>query len=121
MKFDTLSILIVFTSLLASCSNTSTSDLTEPTGIVENVTYSTNIKPIIDANCISCHSNPPTNYAPMPLITYDLVKNAVQNRSLINRISRNEGETELMPYGGPKLPQSKIALFIKWQEQGFLQ
>lgn len=119
MKMNSYKLLFLFgITILSSCSNNSSSDLIEPIPFVENVTYLENIKPIIESNCIVCHSSPPQNFAPMQLTTYNDVKLALQNRGLIGRITRDEGASGLMPNGGPKLPQSKIDLIIKWRDQG---
>jgi len=102
---------------LTSCSEESTSDLID-VPFVENVTYTNDVKPIIDNNCLGCHGDPATNGAPMPLNTYERVKEFVQNDKIIDRISRAEGQSGLMPVGGPRLPQPVIDLVIKWKAQG---
>lgn len=101
-----------------SCSSDSTSDLIDSSP-VEQVTYSQNIKTIIDSNCLTCHGVTPSFGAPMSLTTYENVKDAVLNRGLIDRISREEGSTGAMPLGGPKLPINSINLIIQWQNQDF--
>ncbi len=106
--------------ILTSCSNESTSDLLDVPSS-ENVTYTNTIKSIIDNNCLSCHSDPTTSGAPMPLNTYERVKEYVANDKIIDRISRSEGQSGLMPLGGPKLPQPVIDLIIKWKAQGLQQ
>ncbi|WP_298903379.1 hypothetical protein [uncultured Psychroserpens sp.] len=106
--------------LLFNCSNTSEEDLIDATPILTLVTYVDNIKPIIDNNCIGCHSNPPINGAPISLITYDNVKNAVENNGLIDRISSTD-QGFLMPFGGPRLPQNLIDLVIQWEADGLLE
>ena len=107
---------------LISCSNSSENDLIdEPLPEAEIVTYNTHVKTIIDNNCISCHSNPPTNGAPISLTTYGNVKNAVENSNLIGRISAQVGETGAMPFGGPRLPQSLIDIIIQWEADGLLE
>lgn len=106
--------------LLSSCAYDSASDLIDSTSISQ-VTYSLNIKSIIDNNCIACHGTTTTNGAPMSLTTYENVKDAVLNRGLIDRISREEGVSGAMPLGGPKLPINNINLVIQWQNQEFQQ
>ncbi len=103
---------------LTSCSEESTSDLID-VPLVENVTYTNTVKSIIDNNCLGCHSDPMTNSAPMPLNTYEKVKEYGENGKLIDFISRTD-ET-LMPLGGLRLPQPTIDLIIKWRDQGFQQ
>lgn len=99
------------------CSNHSTSELSE-SSVVGNVSFARDIKPIIDNNCIECHKSPPQNGAPMPLTSYELVKDAITNRTLIDRISRPQGASGMMPSGGTRLPQSSINLIALWKAQG---
>ena len=110
----------IFLGLVAilslSCTNDSESDLTDNTN--DDVTYNGTVKSIITQNCLSCHSQPPVNGAPMPLVTYDNVKDAVLTRGLINRISSND-PAFLMPFGGQRLPQSQIDQIIAWRDADF--
>jgi hypothetical protein len=111
---------ILVISLLLSCTNTSEDDLIETTPIETLVTYNANVKSIIDSNCISCHSDPPENGAPMQLTTYDNLKEAIENRNLINRISSND-LSFVMPFGGPRLPQNLIDIVMQWETDGLLE
>jgi hypothetical protein len=97
-------------TFLLSCTNDSTSDLLniEPIGV----------KSIIDNNCAVCHGTTPIPGTNLSLTNYEEVRNAVLNRGLINRILLEEGNSSLMPQGGPKLPQPIINIIIKWQEDG---
>jgi len=103
--------------LFISCSNDSDDD----TGPINNppannnVTYDDTVKAIIDSNCLNCHSSPPVNGAPMDLVTYTTVKEAVQNRNLIGRI-----ENGTMPPSGT-LTSTQIQAIKDWQTDGFLQ
>lgn len=112
---------IVYLSFLLSCTSASEDDLIESIDETEDITYTENVKSIIDNNCIFCHSNPPVNGAPVHLTTYDNVKNAVENSNLINRISAQPGDAGFMPSGGSRLPQSQIDLIIQWQADGLLE
>ena len=103
-----------------SCSNVSEEDLIDVTPIPETVTYQENVKSIIDNNCISCHSNPPMNGAPISLTTFDEVKNAIENNGLLNRISSNDLAFS-MPFGGPRLPQNLIDIIVEWEADGLLE
>jgi hypothetical protein len=53
----------------------------------------------------------------MSLITYNDVKNAVENRGLISRVSSTDVAFG-MPFGGPRLPQNLIDLIIQWESEG---
>jgi len=117
MKIKTYLIWPAFAFIAMGCSNNSTADLAGPLP-VGNISYARDIKPIIDSNCLECHKNPPENFAPMPLTTYEFVKDAIVNRPLIDRISRQQGAEGMMPNGGTRLPQSSINLIALWKAQG---
>jgi len=105
---------------LSSCTTDSLSDLGQPTDLNE-ITYNSTVKSIIDSNCIVCHGNVPTNGAPMSLTTYENVKDAVLTRGLLDRISRAEGTSGAMPFGGPRLPQNDINAISTWIDANFPQ
>lgn len=119
MKKDTIliSAFVLGTILVSSCTNDSSADLL---GIddLDEVTYTNTVKSIIDNNCITCHAATPVNYAPMSLTTYENVKEAVQNRGLLDRISRAQGAQGLMPSGSTRLPQAVIDQVFTWSTQG---
>lgn len=116
-----INILLIGVALMSiSCTNSSESDLIDNTEIPDLITYTSDVKPIISNNCISCHTNPPENGAPMSLLMYDNVKDAILNRGLINRIS-SEDLGFLMPFGGPRLPQNLIDVVIQWEADGLLE
>jgi hypothetical protein len=54
----------------------------------------------------------------MSLTTYQNVKDAVQNRGLLDRISRAQGASGMMPSGGTRLPQAVIDQVFAWSSQG---
>ena len=117
-KITIISTLIV--TIFFSCSYNSEDDLNDTIIIEDLVNYDDNIKTIIDNNCITCHSNPPINGAPMHLTTFNAVKDAVENRDLIGRISTNDLGS-VMPSGGPRLPQNLIDLVIQWETEGLME
>ena len=112
---------LIISLVLLGCTTTTYDDI-EPVDdpILDIVTYQ-EVKSIIDNNCLNCHGNPPQNNAPMQLITYDNVKEAVLNRDLISKISLNDGADGLMPLGGPRLSQVSIDLISEWEEDGLLE
>lgn len=117
-KYISLSIFII---LFISCTSDSTEDL-EPTNPPNDpITYTNNVKSIIDNNCLACHTNPPTNGAPIPLVTYIQVENSTENGPLINRIERAPGSAGVMPIGGNTLSTGQIQTIKDWQTQGYLE
>ena len=114
--------LICVATLLISCTANTLDDVFVPieTDPVDLVTYQ-DVRFVFENVCTVCHSNPPQNGAPMPLVTYVNVRDAVLNRPLLDRISREEGASGAMPSGGPRLPQNTIDLIFQWNEDGLLE
>ncbi|MCX2679312.1 hypothetical protein OOZ15_05095 [Galbibacter sp. EGI 63066] len=103
--------------LLIGCSGSDDSAMEPPPGNGgngEEVTYSGDVKAIIDNNCIQCHANPPQNDAPMSLVTYNNVVDAVNNRGLNTRI--NSSSNPMPPTG--LMSQSNRDIIDAWIEQG---
>jgi len=107
-------------SITVSCENDSEKDLVDVTPPISTVTYENSVKTIIDNNCILCHNDPVINFAPMPLLTFDQVKEAVDNRGLLDRVSSND-PSFLMPAGGQRLPQATIDIILQWNTNGLLE
>lgn len=115
--------LIYIAALLSSCTANTLDDVFVPVEIDpggEPVTYQ-DVRFVFENICTQCHSNPTQNGAPMPLVTYENVRDAVLNRPLLDRISREEGASGAMPLGGPRLPQNTIDLIFQWNEDGLLE
>ena len=106
-----------FCLILAGCVNDSTDDLIGTTD--GNITYTGNIQHIVETNCYFCHGSTPQNGAPMSMTSYEAVKEAVINRNLIGKISKQNGEDGLMPFGGQRLPQATIDQIIAWRDANF--
>ena len=104
---------------LYSCDSHTYEEIEEDTVVVERVTYTANIKSIMDNNCISCHST--NGIVPYrPLTTYAEVKDAIENAGLLDRIQLENGEPGAMPQNG-RMPQGRIDLILQWTEEGLLE
>jgi len=81
-----------------------------------NVTYSGTVAPIINQNCIRCHSAiaPSSGY---PLEGYDNLKASVDDELLIGSIKHEEGFNP-MPEDASKLPDCAIHQIEIWVEVG---
>ena len=125
MKFNsTIITLFLITFSIFSCVNHSESDLLEispPEPDPVLITYDTDVKIIIDNNCIFCHSDPAVNGASFPLTTYDNAKTAIESFNLIGKISSQAGESGAMHFGGPRLPQNLIDTITQWETNGLLE
>lgn len=89
---------------------------TTPTTPTTGLTYSKDIKAIIDGNCVSCHQSG-RSASFRPLTTYAQVKAAVETAGLLNRIQLQSGQQGLMPQGG-RMSQTNIDLIVKWNTDG---
>ncbi len=100
--------------ILFSCVNDSEEDLVS----VSNgpVTFQATIRPIFENACNECHSNPPRNSAPQPLVTLEEIRSNVENRDLLGRI--NSLSNPMPPAG--LLPENTRALIQQWVDEGFV-
>jgi len=86
------------------------------------VSYSTVIKPILDAKCNTCHGGNATSGGEIKLGGYEDLSaflNASKN-SFISSIN-HDGNASSMPKGQPKLPECEINKLKAWINQGYLQ
>ncbi|MEO5776107.1 MAG: cytochrome c [Flavobacterium sp.] len=98
--------------LIVSCDSTTVQEI-QP--VVTNPTYNSNIKAIMSAKCVSCHSSNGQNPA---LTNYAEVKDAIENGSLECRIQNDCGA--IMPPSG-KMPQVFIDMINNWKVQGYVE
>lgn len=106
---------------VSGCTSNTIDDLVPIVEVGPDLVTYQDVAPIFSDNCLNCHSNPPQNGAPMSLSSFNDVMNAVLNRGLLDRISRNDGANGLMPLGGPRLSQQSIDLIVRWNEDGLLE
>lgn len=99
--------------LLVACESRTYEEISDATPITAQVTYTKDVKPIIDGNCVTCHSS-----GADALTNYTLVKASIDN--IINRISRPTGDPGKMPQGGSLSP-SQINIITKWKADGLLE
>ena len=120
MKFRFL-LLIGLAATLSNCTTRTLDDVMEPIPLEAELVTFQDVSFVFENVCQRCHSNPPQNGAPMPLVSYENVRDAVLDRGLLDRISREEGESGAMPLGGPRLPQTTIDLIFQWNEDGLME
>ncbi|MFK7950040.1 MAG: hypothetical protein AB8G11_20790 [Saprospiraceae bacterium] len=112
MKKHFIGIILSTTLILSSCVFENREDLFETP--VE-VSFSTDVQPLIQSNCISCHSQPSPN-GNVPLENYDDIKAAGTNGSLLNALKGENGVSIMPPAGA--LPASQIELIETWINDG---
>jgi hypothetical protein len=87
-----------------------------PCVIPDNISYTRNIVPIIEANCAACHSAA-SNTSGILLDNYDGLTFYAKNGFLYGTISHSAGFRP-MPDGGFKLNDCTIATIKKWIDNG---
>ena len=96
------------------------------------IDYSSQIQPIFDNNCTSCHIDGGTYFGGLDLSSYSEVMeggssgNTIvpfdhSSSELFNRITLDESDNEFMPQNGTSLSQSEIDLIAQWIDEGALQ
>ena len=81
------------------------------------LTYTSNVQPLMVANCSPCHFPPRGNKKAFD--NYIAVKGNID--SLINRVNRNPTDKGFMPFKHSKLADSTINVFVKWKSDGMLE
>ncbi len=81
-----------------------------------NMKYATNVLPIIQGNCYSCHGNGQMNGG-ISLDSYTNLKRQVSNGKLINVITHASG-FPAMPRNNPKLSDCNINKIRSWISRG---
>ena len=118
-----INILFILISLIlgTGCENSSESDLIEQADPTEQITYTNNVRAIVNDNCVACHSDPAINGASVTMANYSQVKNVFENTDALDRMNSQPGESGFMPKWGIRLPQSTIDLVEQWMNEGFLE
>jgi uncharacterized membrane protein len=83
-----------------------------------NITFTTHVKPIINANCVSCHSasQPAAGYN---LSTYAGIQPIAAN-GLLNKVINHTAGVSPMPKNTSKLSTCNIAKIRTWIRNGAL-
>lgn len=79
------------------------------------ISYSQDVVPILQQNCISCHSGSAPQGGIL-LDTYQNVKNVASTGQLVGAIKHSPGYHPMPPSG--KLPDSSICIIETWVNQG---
>ena len=95
------------------------------------LTYQTDIKPILDANCVACHVPGGEGYAKtgLQLDSYEAVMKGTQfgpvvvagssvSSTMYRLISGQADPSIRMPHGQGALPEKDVATIATWIDQG---
>ena len=83
---------------------------------LENLTYSETVVPILEANCLSCHSRA-GNQGGITLEGYDALIRQIDNGRLLGAI-RHEAGFSPMPKDRPRLLDCQISQIEAWIAEG---
>lgn len=88
---------------------------------LSNVTYSQTVVPILQASCLSCHSNSNSGSSGggIRLENYSDVQTMAKNGKLMGTINHSSGY-QAMPQGGGKLIDCEISQLQTWIDLGTL-
>jgi cytochrome c553 len=112
-KYLGLAVLICLSVILFSNCHSAKKSMAKNT--TPKITYSTNVRDVVAANCSPCHI-PEKGGNKTPLDTYDKLKANID--SVIRRIGLNPGDKGFMPFKRAKLSDSTIAIFTQWRDAG---
>ena len=100
--------------------------------LIAQVDYATQIQPIFDNNCISCHVDGGAYFGELDLSSYaevieggssgnTIVPYEHSNSELYQRITLSESNNQFMPQNGSPLSQFEIDLIAQWIDEGALE
>ena len=110
MKKIGVLLLLIAPFALQFCSSSKKAAKTPPP-----LTYTTDVQPLIVANCTPCHF-PAKGGNKKPLDTYGATTANIDD--IINRIQRSPDQRGFMPFKHPKLSDSTINVFVQWKKDG---
>ena len=93
--------------ILTSCTYNEITPICEP----DEQIFSDLVQPIIESNCIQCHSESGSR-PETPLEIYEGVIDALNNHSLRDKVS----SLQMPPYGAPPMSESDINIIKNWAD-----
>jgi len=103
---------------ICSCAYENREDEVQKNQLCEplNMSFSENIKPILNSNCVSCHNINIANGG-VNLQEFAQVKKLADNGKLVGVINHSPGFA-FMPQGAAKLPECEILKIETWINEG---
>lgn len=111
-KFKIIALLLPLAGLLSNCSSAKKNkDYVD----VKKITYTNDVKPIIENSCTPCHMPPQGRKE--PLENYIHVKENIA--AIISRVTLPQDDRKFMPPVNkkPALTDAQVAVLVKWQQQ----
>jgi len=117
LEYSSSSLIFVLILSLTSCSYNSEEDLYPVVELTEPLSYSSDILPILETNCYSCHQDA-SICGDVNLEGYNNLVIRVENGSLLGAIMHEEGWMP-MPQGADKLSDSQIEKISTWVDEDY--
>ncbi|MEL1241157.1 hypothetical protein [Flavobacterium flavipallidum] len=111
-KFKIIALMIPLAAVLSNCSSAKKNkDYVD----VKKITYTNDVKPIIENSCTPCHMPPQGRKEPFE--NYAQVKEHIA--SIIARVKLPKEDRKFMPPMNkkPALTDEQVALLVQWQQQ----
>lgn len=108
--------IIIVLTFATGCAYTKKDIVQPPCVLPTNVSYTSDIIPVLQANCYSCHSAA-SNISGILLDSYNSLRYYAENGYLYGVISHASGYRP-MPDDGGKISDCNIALIKKWIDTG---
>ncbi|MCH2194710.1 hypothetical protein [Kordia sp.] len=116
-KLTLLTMSLIVVTLYNCTTNTiDEGDISDLPPIVEKVTYDDDVEPIINANCVGCHSGSAASGG-LQLTGYANVRAATEQGNLLNRV--NNASNPMPPSG--QLPLATRQIIDQWVDDGYLE
>ncbi|GEM_PF-2573707 len=115
-KYFCLAGSLITLTLVASCSDDDKDNDIPIPEEVTGVSFATQVKPLIEEHCKSCHLNGgnQTNYT-----LYTNTKNDIN--LILDRIQRDPSDQGFMPFGGSEQKTALIQILKQWKTDDFPQ
>ena len=88
------------------------------------IDYNTEIQPILDSKCVSCHQGTASYYGGLSLTSYDeLIEGGYTTSGIISTGLLEDYITTgyMPPYGGSSLTTEEIEIILQWISEGALE
>lgn len=111
-KFKIIALMLPLAAVLSNCSSAKKNkDYVD----VKKITYTNDVKPIIENSCTPCHMPPQGRKE--PFANYEQVKTHIA--AILERVNLPQDNRKFMPPVNkkPALTEAQVALLVEWQKQ----
>lgn len=93
---------------------------TQPSCVPNPEVWESTIKPMIEENCGSCHSEEPNFGAPFTLFDYDANVAGAEGARRVDRLVERVGNNTMPPVGLPRPPHNVRDTLVEWASCGLV-